>query len=112
MFSINDRVICIDSSKASHTIEELNADVPNWVRKGDKYTIRGFNENDGIVVGVLLEEVVNPVKFFKLVNRMQEPAFAQWRFRKLSPSESFEEEETDEVESDLIMVAQEPLSLN
>lgn len=112
MFELGERVICIDSSKAPHTVEELNADVPNWVRKGDKYTIRGFNENDGIVVGVLLEELVNPVKFFKLVNRVQEPAFAQWRFRKLTPSESFEEEETDEVESELFLEMQQPLSLN
>ena len=112
MFELGERVMCVDSSKAPHTVEELNADVPNWVIKGDRYTIRGFNENDGIVVGVLLEELVNPVKFFKLVNRVQEPAFAQWRFRKLTPSESFEEEETDEVESELFLEMQQPLSLN
>jgi hypothetical protein len=71
----------------AHTIEELSKDVPNWITQDKKYIIRGFNENDGIVLGVLLEEVVNPIRFFKLINKFQEPAFAEWRFRKLKPNE-------------------------
>ena len=52
-------------------------------------------DNNGIVTGVLLEEVHNFPKFFKLINRFQEPAFAQWRFRKLNyaslPAEAISE---------------------
>lgn len=87
MFEIGEQVVCIDASMQAHTIEELTKDVPNWIVQDKKYTIRGFNENDGIVLGVLLEEVVNPIRFFKLINKFQEPAFASWRFRKLKPSE-------------------------
>jgi len=87
MFEIGETVVCIDASMQAHTIEELSKDVPNWIIQDKKYIIRGFNENDGIVLGVLLEEVVNPIRFFKLINKFQEPAFAEWRFRKLKPDE-------------------------
>lgn len=87
MFEIGEQVVCINASMQAHTIEELSKDVPNWIVQDKKYIIRGFNENDGIVLGVLLEEVVNPIRFFKLINKFQEPAFAEWRFRKLKPSE-------------------------
>lgn len=95
MFEIGDTVVCIDDSKQPHTVEELNKDVPNWIRKGDKYTIRGFTSNDGIVDGVWLEEVVNIPIFFKLLGRNQEPAFALWRFRKKGENEVFEEIEAN-----------------
>jgi hypothetical protein len=87
MFEINEQIVCINASMQAHTIEELSKDVPNWVKQDEKYTVRGFNDNNGIVCGILLEEIVNPVKFFKLINKFQEPAFAEWRFRKLAPSE-------------------------
>jgi hypothetical protein len=87
MFEIGEKVVCINSSMSTHTIEELSKDVPNWVKQDEKYTIRGFNENDGIVLGVLLEEITNPIKYFKLINKLQEPAFRTDRFRKLAPSE-------------------------
>lgn len=87
MFEIGEQVVCIDASMQTHTIEELSKDVPNWITQDKKYIIRGFHDNDGIVLGVLLEEVVNPIRFFKLINKFQEPAFAVWRFRKLNPSE-------------------------
>lgn len=87
MFEIGEQVVCIDSSMQTHTIEELSKDVPNWIVQDKKYIIRGFHDNDGIVLGVLLEEVVNPIRFFKLINKFQEPAFACWRFRKLNPNE-------------------------
>ena len=91
MFEIGETVMCIDASMQTHTIEELSKDVPNWITQDKKYIIRGFNENDGIVLGVLLEEVVNPIRFFKLINKFQEPAFRTDRFRKLKPSEVEEE---------------------
>lgn len=97
MFEIGDTVVCIDDSKQPHTVEELNNDVPNWIIKGDKYTIRGFTNNDGIVDGIWLEEVVNTSIFFKLLGRNQEPAFALWRFRKLEENEVLEEDISESI---------------
>lgn len=82
MLSVGDTVICIDSSMATHTVEELTRDVPNWVKQGKQYTIRSIEDSD-FVVGVRLEEVINPPKYFKLVNKYMEPCFATWRFRKI-----------------------------
>lgn len=90
MFEIGERVVCIDDSKQPHTVEELNKDVPNWVRKGQKYTIRAIHDWD-FVVGILLEEIKNDYKYFKVVDKFAEPAFASWRFRKLEPAEMEED---------------------
>ena len=91
MFDIGQKVKCVDASISSHMKEEIDNDFEMWVRQGHKYTIRGFNENDGIVVGVLLEEIHNHPKFFRLLGRHQEPAFKMDRFRKLQPNEVEEE---------------------
>jgi len=82
MLSIGDKVVCIDSSMQPHTVAELLKDCPNWVVKDKQYTIRDIVDSD-FVVGVRLEELVNPPRWFKLVNRYMEPAFATWRFRKV-----------------------------
>jgi hypothetical protein len=82
MLSIGDKVVCIDSSMQPHTVAELLKDCPNWVVKDKQYTIRDIVDSD-FVVGVRLEELVNPPRWFKLVNKYMEPAFATWRFRKI-----------------------------
>ena len=82
MLKIGDKVICIDSSMISYTVEELTRDVPNWVKQDKQYIIRGFADHD-FVVGVYLEEIHNPPKWFDLVGKFIEPAFKQSRFRKL-----------------------------
>lgn len=87
MFEIGDTVLCKDSAKRPETQEELSQDVPDWVVKGQKYTIRGFTDNDGIVEGVWLEEIVNPVKFFRLLNRISEPAFGLFRFTRTAENQ-------------------------
>jgi len=91
-FQIGDRVVCVDASKQAHTVEELNQDVPNWIQKGQKYVIRGFSDYD-FVVAVYLEEIRNPLKYFKVINRMAEPGFRTDRFRKLEPAEVAQEVE-------------------
>lgn len=94
MLEIGQRVICINSSKLSHTIGELEADMPNWIKKNEKYIIRGFNENNGIVLGILLEEVVNPIRYFRLIGKSQEGSFRVDRFEKIIEDEvSIEKEE-------------------
>jgi len=95
MFKINDRVVCVDASMLAHTVEELTRDVPNWVKQDEQYTIRGFADHD-FVVGVYLEEIHNPPKWFKLVGAFIEPAFKESRFRKLEETKieiSIEQEE-------------------
>jgi len=94
MFQIGDKVICVNDYKNPETREELSIDMPNWVKKGEKYTVRGFLDSD-FVVGVYLEEVKNPVKYFKLVNKVAEGAFATWRFEKLKEEEVIIEKEVE-----------------
>lgn len=93
MFEIGEKVICVEDYKLPHTREELDNDCPNWVKKDEKYTIRGFNDNNGIVTGVLLEEIRNSPKYFKVIDKIQEPAFRTDRFRRLEPAEKQEEVE-------------------
>lgn len=79
-----DKVICIDARIDPDKSQEIRKDFEIWVTKDKEYTIREILDNNGIVPGVLLDEIHNFPKFFKLLNRMQEPAFALWRFRKLN----------------------------
>jgi len=90
-FYIGDKVICIDSSMKPEAVQELKRTVPNWIVQDQEYIIRGLQDNDGIALGILLEEVTNPIIFIPLLRRFQEPAFAEWRFRKLKPNESMVE---------------------
>ena len=90
-FNIGDRVVCIDSSMIPEAVEELKRTVPNWIKKDEHYTIRDIKKNRGIATGILLEEIDNPVIFIALIGGFQEPAFAEWRFRKLKPNESLVE---------------------
>ncbi|MDB5023760.1 MAG: hypothetical protein JWP78_1515 [Mucilaginibacter sp.] len=88
-----DKVICIDASIEPDKAEEIKRDFEIWVTKDKEYTIREILDNNGIVPGLLLEEVHNFPKFFKLINRFQEPAFAVWRFRKLNYATAAEAEQ-------------------
>lgn len=83
---VGDKVICINSAMQPHTAEELSKDVKNWIRKGQTYTIREIADFD-FVVGLLLEEVVNTPKYFKAIDRVIEPTFAIWRFKKCKEDE-------------------------
>ncbi len=90
-----DKVICIDATIDAEKSEEIRNDFEIWVVKDKEYTIREILDNSGIVTGVLLDEIHNFPKYFKLIGRSQEPAFAIWRFRKLNyatQTEAVEEE--------------------
>jgi hypothetical protein len=99
-----DKVICIDARIDPGKAEEIRNDFEIWVTKDAEYTIREILDNDGIVPGILLEEIHNFPKFFKIINRMQEPAFAIWRFRKLNyaTAEAAYEKEEELVEVEKI----------
>lgn len=91
-----DKVVCVNALIDADKKEEISRDFEIWVTKDKEYTIREILDNKGIVTGVLLEEIYNLPKYFKLINMYQEPAFAIWRFRKLnyaSPSAAEENEE-------------------
>jgi hypothetical protein len=97
MFEIGDRVICVDDKRPLDMVANV---IPNWPKEGTVYTVRGFHDNDDIVVGMLLEEISNPIVPIALINRWQEPAFATWRFRKsdeVAVEASVEEKETIEI---------------
>ena len=95
-FDIGDKVVCIDAGIEGRMLGEIINDFPNWLEQDAEYTIREFNDNDGIVTGVLLEEIINPEKYFRLVNKIQEPAFRLSRFRKKEEAyiDPYEIEET------------------
>jgi len=74
------KVKCINDLIDLDKQEEVKKDFDNWIKRGVVYTVREVLHNDGIVTGILLEEVHNFPVYFKLLNRIQEPAFATWRF--------------------------------
>lgn len=87
------KVICVDSSIKPEMFIFVLLHMPNWVKQQKKYTVREFDDNDGIADGILLEEVVNPPIFVELVGKTIEPRFATWRFREVAEDEVAEEVE-------------------
>ena len=97
---VGKKVICIDDSIKPEALISVSIMYPNWVKKGKQYTVREFLDNDGIVPGVLLEEVENPIVFIDLIRREQEPAFGLFRFAEEQEAELKEEKiyERDTIE--------------
>ena len=94
-FYIGDRVVCVDDTISIEIGKAIRRLMPNWVVKDQEYTIRGFQENDGIVLGILLEEITNPPVYIPIMGRIQEPAFTKSRFRKLKSNEVLAEAVTE-----------------
>ena len=93
---LGDKVICINATIDPEKAEEIRKDFEIWITKDKEYTIREILDNNGIVTGVLLEEIHNFPKYFKLIGRYQEPAFAIWRFRKLNYASKTEAAEAEQ----------------
>ena len=93
MLGVGDEVICINDSRPNGWTSEH---FPQWVKKDEKYTIREILENDDIVIGILVEELINPIVYIALIDREQESAFASWRFSKLRTAYEIEEEKNSE----------------
>lgn len=93
------KVICVDDSVRPEMIEWQKEKCPNWVKKDQQYTIRLFDDNDGIVDGVLLEEIRNQPVLCVPFGRLMEPRFATWRFRELETPDPIKESiyETEEI---------------
>lgn len=95
---VGDTVVCINDSIDPSKADFIRRAYQQWIKKDEKYTVRELLENDGIVTGVLLNEVVNQPIFIPLVNAFQEPAFGEFRFRKLKHAESLVEQEVEVLE--------------
>ena len=89
MLGVGDEVMCINDARPDGWTSEA---FPQWVQKDNKYTIREILDNDDIVVGVLLVELINPSFYIKLIDREQEGAFATWRFAPLRTAYEIEED--------------------
>ena len=87
------KVKCIDDSIKPEFIMETVKYFPNWVKKGEIYTVYDVLENDGIVMGYLLEELENEMVYQPLLGRTQEAAFRASRFEVVSYEEEEESEE-------------------
>jgi hypothetical protein len=95
MLGIGDEVICVDDKKPDGWTSYA---FPQWVKIDEKYIIREILNNDDIVVGILLVELKNPEIYIKLLDRIQESAFASWRFSKLRSAFQIQEEvESNEI---------------
>lgn len=81
------KVICVDASIKPEAFFSVVECFQHWVEENKVYTVREFLENDGIVPGILLEEIVNKPIMIKLLGREQEPAFGLFRFRELTEEE-------------------------
>lgn len=79
---VNDKVVCVDDYIFPETREQIAKDCPNFVVKGKTYTIREIRDFD-FIVSILVEEITNPVLFFKSVNANVESGFKSERFRKI-----------------------------
>jgi hypothetical protein len=75
------KVICVDDTIRPEMIVSIAQYYQNWVKNDRVYTIREILQNEGIVEGVLLEEVKNDPIYIDLIDKKQEPAFGLFRFR-------------------------------
>lgn len=101
MFGVGDEVICIDSAIKPEMLMAVVNMYPNWVKKGRKYVIREISDNDGIVPGILLEELSNPKVYIKLIDRVQEPMFSFHRFTKAEPDASASMYYTEKIDNSI-----------
>lgn len=99
--TVGDKIVCIDDTIKGENLFATITMFPDWIKKDATYTIRQINDNDGIVTGLLLEEKHNPPVHIPILNRVQEPAFATWRFRPLTYQEM--EQETTEEQMDEVL---------
>ena len=93
---IGQEVICVDDSIKTGELFSVGSHYQNWIKKGNKYTIRAILDNKDIVTGILLEEVKNKPIYIKLIDTVQEPAFRPNRFRELQEPEKLKVSCTEE----------------
>jgi hypothetical protein len=90
---IGQKVVCIDDSIKPGKEAFVRNVYKQWIKEGETYTIRDIIDNDDIVTGILLKEVINMPIYIHLIDDIQEPAFRMERFKELD-----EFEETEKLE--------------
>jgi len=76
-----DKVVCIDDLIKPEILPTVAKYYKQWVNKDGIYTVRDIVDNDGIVFGILLQELKNDPIYIDLIDKVQEPAFGMFRFR-------------------------------
>lgn len=95
LLDVGDEVLCIDASIDTKNKTAVFKNFPVWIKQGEKYIVRDIFYNDEIVAGIVLQKRRNPPIYIPLLKRMQEPAFATWRFRKTKSAYQIQEETED-----------------
>jgi hypothetical protein len=91
-------VKCIDDSIKAEEILFVTKAYRQWVKKDMEYTIRQIFDNEGIVTGCVLEEIVNgPIPQKLLGGQWQEPAFRLSRFVECEEVEEMSYEYIEEM---------------
>lgn len=81
------KVVCIDDSIKADQLMFVTKAYGTWVKRDSMYTIREVLDNDGIVTGLLLDEIRNgAIPQPLLGGRWQEPAFRVSRFAPMEVS--------------------------
>lgn len=94
---VGKKCICVDDSVRPEFLNDKNKLFQVWVKKDSIYTVREILTNDGIVDGVLLEEIRNNAVYQPLLKRYQEVAFGAFRFRELEDDKVMSKEEVEEL---------------
>lgn len=93
-----DKIICIDDSIKADQLMFVSKAYRTWVKRDSMYTIREVLDNDGIVTGLLLDEIRNgAIPQPLLGGRWQEPAFRVSRFAPMEVSTAYMYEENYDV---------------
>jgi len=101
LLDIGDEVLCKDASIKPENRVAVLKNFPVWIKQDEKYIVRDVFRNDDIVVGIVLQNRRNPDIYIPLLKRMQEPAFAFWRFEKTKTAYQVAEETKEEKVNDL-----------
>jgi len=92
------KVVCIDDSIKADQLMFVSKAYGTWVKRDSMYTIREVLDNDGIVTGLLLDEIRNgAIPQPLLGGRWQEPAFRVSRFAPMEVSTAYMYEENYDV---------------
>lgn len=89
------KVRCVNASVKPEMAEFKELHMTSWPTQGERYTIRQLCNNDGIVEGYLLEEIVNLPVECKVGTKtfFIEPRLATWRFAEEEEDVRVAEEE-------------------
>ena len=96
LLDIGDEVLCVNAFIKPENKVAVYKNFPVWIKQDEKYIVRDVFRNDDIVVGIVLQNRKNPPIWIPLLERMQEPAFAFWRFSKTRSAFQITEEEEEE----------------